>query len=260
MNTYAQESKLHLKTKIGANGKCITENNFFTPPFKLMAPFYPKNDLAEIMLLAVSPGMLKGDAQEVRLHIGENCKLKITSQSFEKIHDTEEGYASRDTEIIVEENALLDFAPFPLIPFKNAHFKGKTAIHLHPTSQLLYSEILVAGRVAMEELFEFNRLHTNISVFQDNKPIYYDNTLLDPSKTKMSNLCMFDTYTHYLNLILINCPLELSSVRELIESSEVDGAVSEIASSNLCIKALANGSEVLLNLREKIARLVTEQI
>ncbi|MBH0275400.1 urease accessory protein UreD, partial [Helicobacter pylori] len=37
MNTYAQESKLRLKTKIGADGRCVIEDNFFTPPFKLMA-------------------------------------------------------------------------------------------------------------------------------------------------------------------------------------------------------------------------------
>lgn len=84
MNTYAQESKLRLKTKIGADGRCVIEDNFFTPPFKLMAPFYPKDDLAEIMLLAVSPGMMRGDAQDVQLNIGPNCKLRITSQSFEK--------------------------------------------------------------------------------------------------------------------------------------------------------------------------------
>ncbi|AFI05738.1 urease accessory protein UreD [Helicobacter cetorum] len=264
MNTYAQESKLRLKTKIGANGKCVIEDNFFTPPFKLMAPFYPKDDLAEIMLLAVSPGMMKGDAQDMQLNIGQNCKLRITSQSFEKIHNTEDGFASRNMNIEVEENAFLDFAPFPLIPFENAHFKGNTTISLHSSSQLLYSEIIVAGRVARDELFQFNRLHTKISVLQANRPIYYDNTILDPKTTDMKNMCMFDSYTHYLNLILINCPIDLLSVRTLIEESQttngVDGAVSEIASSHLCVKALASGSEALLDLREKIARLITQKI
>ncbi|AFI03770.1 urease accessory protein UreD [Helicobacter cetorum] len=260
MNTYAETSKLRLKTKIGANGKCIIEDNFFTPPFKLMAPFYPTNDLAEIMLLAVSPGMMKGDSQDIQLNIGQDCKLRITSQSFEKIHNTEDGFATRDMDIVVGENAFLDFAPFPLIPFENAHFKGNTTISLHATSQLLYSEIIVAGRVAREELFKFNRLHTKISVLLGNKPIYYDNTILDPSKTQMSNLCMFDKYTHYLNLIIINCPIELSSVRALIEESGINGAVSEMASHNLCIKALANNSESLLDLREKIARLITKNL
>ncbi|STP10033.1 Urease accessory protein [Helicobacter acinonychis] len=55
-------------------------------------------------------------------------------------------------------------------------------------------------------------------------------------------------------------PLELFGARELIEEAEVDGAVSEIASSHLCLKALAKGSEPLLALREKIARLVTQKI
>ncbi|MFB1324568.1 urease accessory protein UreD [Helicobacter pylori] len=261
MNTYAQESKLRLKTKIGADGRCVIEDNFFTPPFKLMAPFYPKDDLAEIMLLAVSPGMMRGDAQDMQLSIGPNCKLRITSQSFEKIHNTEDGFASRDMHIVVGENAFLDFAPFPLIPFENAHFKGNTTISLRSSSQLLYSEIIVAGRVARNELFKFNRLHTKISILQDEKPIYYDNTILDPKTTNMMNMCMFDGYTHYLNLVLVNCPIELSSVRERIEESEgVDGAVSEIASSHLCVKALAKGSEPLLHLREKIARLTTQTI
>ena len=39
MNTYAQESKLRLKTKIGADGRCVIEDNFFTPPLSSWRPF-----------------------------------------------------------------------------------------------------------------------------------------------------------------------------------------------------------------------------
>ncbi len=149
--TYAQASKLYLKTAIGAHGRCVIADNYFTPPFKLMPAFHEKDSLSEIMLLVVGAGMLKGDAQDIKIEIGQGCQLKLSSQSFEKIFDTEDGYASRDTHVVVEENALLDFSPLPVIPFANAHFKNHTQIVLHPNSELLYSEIIAAGRIAHGE-------------------------------------------------------------------------------------------------------------
>ncbi|MFC3848157.1 urease accessory protein UreD [Helicobacter baculiformis] len=265
--TYAQASKLYLRTAIGARGRCVIADNYFTPPFKLMPAFHADNALSEIMLLAVSPGMLKGDAQDIKIEIGKGCRLKLSSQSFEKIFDTEDGYASRETHVVVEENALLDFSPLPIIPFANAHFKNHTEIILNPNSELLYSEIVAAGRIAHGEAFAFHKIHSTLHITyqnpQDSQLIFIDNTILDPACMDLTNPCMFDSYTHYLNMVIFTKCLQQETIQALLEESKLNAGLSALPSrlpqeySSLCLKALACSSEPLLALRHAISQLLT---
>ncbi|TSA80865.1 urease accessory protein UreD [Helicobacter mehlei] len=268
--SYAQASRLYLRTKIGQNGKCVIADNYFSPPFKLMPPFYEKGNMAEIILIAVSPGMLKGDAQEIQMDIGENCRLELSSQSFEKIQDTEDGYASRNTQIHIHQNALLDFSPLPIIPFANAHFKNHSHIVLHPNAQLLYSEIITAGRIAMGEAFAFHKIHSTLKISTQEgeslRSVFLDNTILEPTSMDLRNPCMFGNYTHYLNGIFLTRLLKLEDLLELLESAQINAGVSLLPTRlpegyhSLCLKALANGSEPLLALRKRISLLLLERM
>ncbi|PAF43170.1 urease accessory protein UreD [Helicobacter sp. 11S02596-1] len=255
MNPYAQDTKLYLKTKVGQNGKSIIEDVFFTPPLKLMSPFYEEENIANIMLISVSAGMMAGDYQEMDFAIGKDCKIKLTSQSFEKIHNTQEGFARRDTKIAVGENALFDFSPLPIIPFGNSDFRGMTTIHLAENAGLLYSEIIAAGRVSRDEIFKFKNFATTLKIYRENKLAFFDNTILDPQSLDLSNMCMFAIYTHYLNLLVMYPDIPIETLRELISAYDLNGGVSEIYGGGLCLKALGNGSEELIKLREDVGRL-----
>lgn len=253
MTNYAQETSLKLKTKVGENGKTIIEDAFFTPPLKLMSPFYEEDDIANIMLISVSAGLLEGDKQTLEIEIGENSKVKLSSQSFEKIHDTQNGYAIRDTHIDIKENASFDFAPLPIIPFGNSDFRGSTSICMHSSSKLIYSEIICGGRISRDEIFKFKKFSSVLKIYRENEAVFFDNTILEPHRLDLQNMCMFDEYTHYLNLIIFHPFITLNYLRELLEDSNLNGGVSELSSGGLCLKALCNGSEELINLREKIS-------
>ncbi|PAF43928.1 urease accessory protein UreD [Helicobacter sp. 11S03491-1] len=256
MTNYAQESKLSFKTKLDPRGKCILEDVFFTPPLKLMPPFYEEEDRANLMLISVSAGLMEGDNQEIDLEIGKDCNLKLSSQSFEKIHDTKDGFASRNTRIHVHSNATFDFAPLPIIPFKNSCFKGDTTITLEPSSRLFYSEIICAGRVGRDEIFEFRSFSTGLKIFLQEKLVFFDNTILDPQKTELRNKCLFDKYTHYLNLVIFDPSVCIQNIREILQRTHLNAGVSELAyNGGICLKALSDTSEDLLLLRDSVCNL-----
>ncbi|PAF54425.1 urease accessory protein [Helicobacter sp. 13S00482-2] len=258
MTSYAQETILKLKTKVGQNGKTIIEDTFFTPPLKLMSPFYEEDDIANIMLISVSAGLMKGDSQKLDIHIGEDCKVKLSSQSFEKIHNTEEGYASRDTKIIIDKNAAFDFSPLPIIPFANSNFKGNTEIHMHSSSKLIYGEIICAGRISRDEIFNFKAFNSTLKIYVEKQAIFFDNTILQPEKLNLKNMCMFDKFTHYINLVVFDSSISVEYLRGLINEMGLNGGVSELSSTGICLKALSNGSEELIKLREKIHLQITQ--
>ncbi|RDU66221.1 urease accessory protein UreH [Helicobacter didelphidarum] len=246
MTAYPQETKLKLSTKLGYGGKSVIDTLFFTPPLKIIEPFY-ENDIANVMLISVSAGLLAGDSQEIHLCVCEGSKLKLSSQSFEKIHDMGQDSAKRNSFIVVEKNALLDFSPLPTIPFANSSFYNSTQIYLQNSAKLYYSEIMTAGRVGIGEVFAFRNYDTRLKIYLENELIFVDNMLLQPNTMNLRNICRFGNFTHYLNLIIIDSNFQYDTALEWLQSQSIHAGITKIA-HGYCFKALSHGSEELLNL------------
>ncbi|GAB0172699.1 Urease accessory protein UreH [Helicobacter trogontum] len=250
MSSYAQESNLYCRTKKGVNGKTIIESMFFTPPLKIIAPFY-ENDMANIMLLNVSAGLMAGDKQTIVFDIQEYSKLKITSQSYEKIHNTQNDYAMRNATLNIADNAFLIYTPLPCIPFANSSFKNTTTIHLQENSTLYYGEIFCAGRIARDEIFLFKHFHQKLFIYKNNTLLFYDNMNLKPTNMYLTNICMFHNFTHYLHFLIYDKSADVEKLQSVIEDSKIYAALS-VHGDIIVIKALANESEDLLDLQIKL--------
>lgn len=252
-SNYAQETKLHCRTKQGANGKTIIESMFFTPPLKLIEPIYD-GDIANLMVLNVSAGLMEGDKQDIVFDISSNSKLRVTSQSYEKIHNTQDGYAMRETTINIADNAFFSYMPLPCIPFANSTFKNSTTIHLKKDSVLHYGEIFCAGRVARDEIFAFKNFHQNIYVYKHNELLFYDNMNLCPDSMDLRNMCAFDNYTHYLCFIAYDKHMDIAYLQEQIDKSKLNAAIST-NNDMIIVKALANESEPLIDLQSELTKI-----
>ncbi|RDU72682.1 urease accessory protein UreH [Helicobacter aurati] len=252
MNSFTQESTLQLKTKVNANNKNIIEKMFFTPPLKILTPLEEDN-ITTIMLLSVSAGLMKGDNHKIQIEIGKHSKIRLTSQSYEKIHDTQNGHASKHMYITLGENAVLDYTPLPIMPFKNSSFKGHTQIYLEKNSKLYFSEIFCAGRVENGELFDFREFDSKLSIYKNNRLAYFENMLLKPTQVKMQNCCSFDNYTHSLSLIIFDDNIDFSLLKQKVSKANANINIG-ISKNNesIIIKALAHTSETLLQFRESL--------
>lgn len=250
MSSYAQTSKLYCHVKKGASGKTIIESMFFTPPLKIIAPFY-ENDMANIMLLNVSAGLMAGDMQTINFDIDTQARVKITSQSYEKIHNTQDSLAMRNTTLNLANDALLVYTPLPCIPFANSSFKNTTTIYLQEDSKLYYGEIFCAGRIARDEIFAFKHFHQRLFIYQNNALIFYDNMNLKPDSINLRSICAFHTFTHYLHFVIYDKNANIEKLQSIIEDSKTYTALS-LHNDMIIIKALANESEDLLELQKKL--------
>lgn len=250
MNSFAQESLLRLKTKMGLNHKSVIEEMFFTPPLKIITPLEDEN-ITTIMLISVSAGLMSGDKQDIQIEIGKESKIKLISQSYEKIHDTQEGYASKESKIILRENAILDYAPLPIMPFKNSSFKNKTQIYLEKNSKLYFSEIFCAGRVANAELFDFKEFDSKLYIYRDKRLVFFENMLLYPSQAHMQNCCLFDNYTYALSLVIFDDGIDFSLLQQKVLNANINIGISK-NNGGIIIKALAHTSQALLDFRESL--------
>lgn len=259
-NSFGKTSVLNIST-IRKEKKTILDNIYFTAPFKIMPPFYISEDYIKVMLLSVSAGIMEGDTQDIDINIGDETKVEVISQSYEKIHRMKSGNATRNCNILVGKNACLKYNPLPTIPFADSSFNNKTKINLaDDTSKLVFNEIITCGRSAMGEKFLFNQYNSYLEVRKKSRLIYRDNTMYNKDLFNMSGIGMFEGYTHLANMVIVNFSKEESFIeqtRNIIgEYDEVEGGVTKLQSNDIIIKILGNTSQSLINICEEIGKLL----
>lgn len=259
-NSFGKTSVLNISSR-KKEDKTILDNIYFTAPFKIMSPFYISDDYIKVMLLSVSAGIMEGDTQNIDIKVGDETKVEVISQSYEKIHRMKSGNATRSCNISVSKNAYLKYNPLPTIPFADSSFDSTTKINLEDdTSKLIFNEIITCGRSAMGEKFLFNHYNSYLEVRKKSKLIYRDNTMYDKNLFNMRSIGMFEGYTHFANMVIVNFNKEdsfIEKVRNIIEEyHEVQGGISKLQSNDIIIKILGNTSQNLINICEEIANLL----
>ena len=255
-NQFGKLSKIHI-TAAKKDGKTIIEDFSFTAPFKIMRPFYEKKDVMSVMLMTASAGIMAGDRQEFGIHVKEGASVEFLSQSYDKIHKMKEGHAERKTILAVEPGASLFYTPLPAIPFGGSDYRSEIEVELaDETSRFIFSEVLTCGRAAHGEEFEYTRFKNRISVYQNGRIVYRDNTLYEPQRTDMRGFGMYEGFTHLANLLICNEKKSddwISAVREKIDSADqMEGGATRTAAGHIVIRILGVSGQKLTELMAEI--------
>ena len=86
-------------------------------------------------------GLLGGDIFESEYVFKAESDVKIVSQSYEKVFNTEDKKVIKKTLIHAQENTLVKFMPYPLIPFANSNFESNSEVFVDKSATLLYCDI-----------------------------------------------------------------------------------------------------------------------
>lgn len=276
MNQFGKISRLEISAALSRGGKTFVQDSFFTSPFKIMKPFESGGAIT-VFQQSASAGILAGDAQEHKIVVKKGARLRIVSQSFEKIFKMEKGQSARRTITVdVAEGALLVYTPLPCIPFSQSDFSSRSRVCLKDkSSRLLYEDILCAGRVASGEIFDYRLYRNLIEVFRGDKLIFRDNAFFEGSdgnqnpaaKKLLQSPSVFGGFTHSGTLLLFGFEASLFEMRKILGLSEkllyaeeipkTLVEASETGSGDIAIRALANSAEAIQKEFEKIKTALT---
>ncbi len=229
-----------------------------------MNPFYDEHGQMSVMIMSCSAGIMEGDCQEIALEVGENAKAKIFSQSFEKIHKMDSGFATRDTTIHIKRNGFLEYSPLPTIPFAGSSFIANTKIELESkSSKLIFSDILSAGRIAQGEMFKYKEYRSKLTVYSANELVYFDNANYKPNILDMNDFCLQEGYSHQASLLLFNFNISndhLKKLQEYIETicqeQDIACGYSQTAFGDTIIRSLGRSAEILQNIQSSIIKII----
>ncbi|MGI6012210.1 MAG: urease accessory protein UreD [Ruminococcus sp.] len=258
-NQFGRVSELRIGSEKSGEGTRLADV-FYTAPFKIMQPF-PTDRGLQVMMLSASAGVMAGDTQHFFFKIGEGSRLEFISQSFEKIHKMDDGWAERNIEITVEADAVFDFYPQPTIPFAGSAYQSGMEVNLtDETSRFGLYEILSCGRSASGERFKYRFYHSLIQIRRRGKLIYRDNTRYEPERMEMEGVGMYESYTHLANLFLtanrVPDTEKENAIRSLVEKTPyVEGGFSRLESDDVVIRILGKRAQTLQQLTEKIKQI-----
>lgn len=130
------------------------------PPLKVIRAFPLADGGALVHLHNISGGVLGGDQLELNVDVGPKAYAQLTTTGATRIYRShpEAPVAAQTSNIHIQEGALLEYLPDPLIPFAGSRYHQHTSIELETDTGLFYWEIVAPGRAACGELFDYEQL------------------------------------------------------------------------------------------------------
>jgi urease accessory protein len=127
-----------------------------------------------------SGGVAQGDRHDVSVAAGPDAVAHVTTSSSTKVLSMERNYAAAAVTLSVGSGGHLDYVPAPTILHPEARFGRTTAVDLAPDATAVVGEVVVPGRLARGERFDFERYASTCEVRSDDELLVADATHLAP--------------------------------------------------------------------------------
>ena len=223
---------------------------------------------AYLYSINTSPGLLANDVINLSLHLTENTKLYLTDQSATKVHPMPDDNrkATIKNQIIVENNASLEFIPEPIILYQDSVLEQKTNIKLYPQSQLFLTEIILPGRLAKKEYYEFNYYFNRLQIVDLTKRLLYiDAVRLFGKNNPFKANKLFALFPVMGNAIAIFPDLDINllikeiEIKLLTNTQNIEIAITMLPTENgIGIRALANKASIIKHYFSLILNLIRQ--
>jgi urease accessory protein len=159
-----------------------------------------------VFIISNSGGTLQGDRNTISIELGPNAQAHVTTQSATKIHEMDANYAAQHQEIVLRDNAYLEYLPDPVIPHRHTRFLTDTRITIAPTATLLYAEILMAGRKyhAAGELYEYDLFSSRVRAERlEGRELFAEKFVVRPRQQPVRRVGVMGEFDVFGNAILL---------------------------------------------------------
>ena len=261
--------RLKLEENSDKNKTIITDQYSQVPLYTQKALYYDENlpNMAHLFIMSPSGGILQGDRYRMDISLANNAVSHITTQGATRIYKMNSNYATQLININVGKNCYLEFIPDQIIPFRNSRYYQKVSLNVDPSATLIYSEIIVPGRVAMGELFSYDLCYLKTIAQNTEKKIkFIDNCMLKPKNQNMNTLGMFGNHTVLASVYILTKNEHIQILNKKINSviknnDEVSGGSTILPNnSGLLVRLMCNSSEIIKTEIYDIVRIVRKEI
>jgi urease accessory protein len=229
-----QLTTLKLKLQCDSEGKTIIKDRYETHPLRVSRPFRFDQDYvteeeqlsqssdrrAYIYLRNNSPGLLAQDKLNLDFDLAKNTQLYITEQSATKVHPMKANViAEVNYQWKIGEQAIVEFVPEPLILYQDSALIQTTIIKIHPTASLFWCDLILPGRLARGEFYQFRYYDHALEVYSDTGELWFKERVhLMGCNNPFSDHPLFASFPVLGNAIAIMPQIEVNLLKSTLDS------------------------------------------
>lgn len=251
-------------------GKTVVKDLYTKVPLYAQRALYLEETLpsmAYMFIISPSGGILQGDRYRMDISLSEGAFAHITTQGATRVYKMERNYATQIINIDVGDGCYFEFIPDQIIPYKSSRFYQTLKLRVHENATMIYSEMVVPGRVASGESFEYDICYMKaVGVNQDNDLRFTDIAFLEPRKRHLDQLGVLNSHSVVGSVYLL-CPNTfVKSIRDeinstLSNSNEVMAGASILPyNSGMIVRMLGNGASDLRAAIFEVVRITRKSI
>lgn len=221
-------------------------------PLQVIRAFPLDDGGALVHLHNLSGGVLGGDQLALSVEIGARAYVQLTSTSATRVYRSRPEMlpALQENTILVQQDALLEYLPDPLIPFAGSRYHQRTRITLEPGAGLFWWEVITPGRVARNEIFDYDMLQMELVIAAQRRPIAIEAFKLEPQQRALTSPARLGAYHYTCSFYICRVGLEaaywsrleqeLSQMAcQLTRHGEISWGVSTLVAHGLVIRAVS---------------------
>lgn len=162
--------------------------DYATVPFHISGTLShdPHPDAETVFIQSPTGGIAQGDRLDVTISVEADAIAHVSTQSATKVQSMECNCAAANTTLSVGGGGHLDYVPEPTILHQNARYSQKTVLDIDPTATAVLTDVVVPGRLARGERFDFERYYSGVRGVADERLLFEDTTHLAPAATDPS--------------------------------------------------------------------------
>ncbi|MGB9951214.1 urease accessory protein UreD [Haloarcula marismortui] len=158
-------------------------HDYATVPFHISGTLGhdPLPEADTVFVQSPTGGVAQGDRHDVTIEVGEDAVAHVSTQSSTKVQTMTCNYAAAETTLSVGADAHLDYVPEPTILHADSRYLQELSVELAPGATAVVSDVVVPGRLARGERFEFERYLSRVRADGPDGLLFEDATHLTPA-------------------------------------------------------------------------------
>lgn len=203
---------LYLGFELDKRGKSILRDLDRRVPLIVQQELYFDEEMPEmpcVYILSSGGPNIDGDRYEQNFTVRKDAYAFISTGAATKLAEMKYNYSGLVQNIVLEENAYLEFLPEPVIPCRHTRFISDTRLQVHPSATVFYSEIFMGGRKYYNEgeLFQYDILSVcTHGERPDGQKLFREKFIIQPEKYTPRTIGAMDTYDVFANVIVMTPP------------------------------------------------------
>jgi urease accessory protein len=187
--------------------KTVVKEQYSKVPLFTQRALYLEESLpsmAYMYIISPSGGILQGDRYRMDITLKNRAHAHITTQGATRIYRMETNYATQLVNVTVDDGCYLEFVPDQIIPYRDSRFYQKVELNIHDNGTMVYSEMIVPGRVASGESFRYDICYMkSLGRDQNHKLRFIDIAILEPKKTDLKILGILGNFDVVGNMYIL---------------------------------------------------------